>query len=115
MAITMEDKIELINYLAFLHNKLTRLSVRLVVAGEDTTNVDKARDRLNKEIDELRTEIAKQWSGEAGVVMQDLKGLNARAQAIIRDLDSAANKAEKVTKVLQLFDEGLNLIKGLVG
>ena len=109
-----EDKIELINYLAFVHNKLTRLSIRLFVDGEDTTAVDKARNRLSKEIDKLRTDIAKQWSGQAQNVMADLRKLNDKAQAIIRDLDQAADKAQKVTKVLGLFDKGLNLVKGLI-
>lgn len=36
------DKIELINYLAFVHNKLTRLSIWLFVRDEDTTDIDKA-------------------------------------------------------------------------
>jgi len=109
-----DDKVELINYLAFVHNKLTRLSIRLFVQGEDTTEIDKARNRLNREIDELRAEIAKQWSGQAGNVMRDLRKLNEKAQSIIRDLDQAANKAEKITKVLSLFDKGLNQIKGLI-
>jgi predicted nucleic acid-binding Zn-ribbon protein len=109
-----DDKVELINYLAFLHNKMTRLSIRLFVQGEDTTEIDKARNRLNKEIDKLRTDIAKQWRGRAENVMGDLRKLNNRAQTIIRDLDQAADKAQKVTKVLSLFDKGLNLVKGLI-
>lgn len=109
-----EDKIELINYLAFLHNKLTRLSIRLFVQGEDTTEVDNARNTLDKEIDKLRADIAKQWDGQAEDLMRDLRKLNDKAQTIIRDLDEAANKAERVTKVLGLFDTGLNLIKGVI-
>ena len=109
-----EEKIELINYLAFVHNKLTRLSIRQFVAGEDTTDIDKARNRLAREIDKLRAEVARQWVGQATNVMADLRRLNDRAQSVIRGLDQAADKAEKVTKVLKLFDRGLNLVKGLV-
>ncbi len=114
MAMKQDEKIELINFLAFVHNKLTRLSIRLFVQGQDTTEIDKARNRLNKEIDKLRTEIAKQWRGSADNLMQDLRKLNEKAQGIIRDLDQAADKAAKITKVLKLFDEGLNKIKGVI-
>ncbi len=109
-----EDKIELVNYLAFVHNKLTRLSIRLFVQGEDTTAIDNARNRLNKEIDKLRVEIAKEWNGQAEDIMRDIRKLNDKAQSIIRDLDKTANKAEKITKVLGFFDKGLNIIKGLI-
>lgn len=108
------DKLELLNYLAFMHNKLTRLSLRLFVQGEDTTAVDKARKKLDNEIDKMRVEIAKDWQGSADALLQQLRGLNEQAQTVIRDLDSAADKAAKVTKVLKLLDKGLQLVKGLI-
>ena len=110
----LEDKVELISYLAFVNSKMTRLSIELWARDEDTNEIDRARAKLSKEIDNLRADIAKQWSGRADHVMADLRRLNSRAQEVIRGLDEAADKAGKVTKVLNIFDKGLNLVKDLV-
>lgn len=110
----LEEKVELISYLAFVHNKMTRLSIELWAQDEDTTEIDKARSTLSDEIDDLRADIAKDWSGQAETVMADLRRLNDRAQGVIRGLDKAADKAAEVAKVLQIFDEGLTLVKDLI-
>lgn len=111
---SLEEKVELLNYLAFIHNKLTRLSVHLYVLGEDSTEVDKARAKIDKKIDQLRIKIAEEWVGAAADVMHELRSLNKAAQNTIRELDRTTDRTSKVAKVIGIFDKGLKLVESLV-
>jgi len=111
---TLDERIELLNYLAFLHNKLTRLALKLVALGEDPKPVDDACVQLEIEIRAMRAKIALQWQGDADAVILQLRLLNEQGQRIIRELDQSADRVGKVAKVLALFDQGLKLIKNAV-
>jgi hypothetical protein len=111
---TLDERVELLNYLAFLHNKLIRLALKLVTLGEDPKPVDDACAQLEKEIRVMRAKIALQWQGDADSIIQQLRGLNEQGQTIIRELDRSADKVGKVAKVLTLIDKGLKLVRTTV-
>lgn len=110
---TLEQRLELLNFLSFMHNKLTRLGLRLFALGEDTTTIDEARQQLEHEIDQLRSMLMNDWAGEADQIIAELRQLNEQAQRSIRNLNTTTDRLQKVARIIELFDEGLNLVKAV--
>ena len=108
------DKLELLSYLIFIRGKLQRLSIELLIEGQDTSKVDKAEKKLAKQIDTLRSSMMQRWHGDANEIMAELRTLNDRAQGKIREMRNAINKAEKVSEVVKILDDGLNLISRIL-
>lgn len=111
---TNDDKLALLRYLIFLRGKLQHLSIELLIEGVDSTSVDQAEQQLAQRIDILRGQVMQDWLGDAQQVMGELRDLNDKAQAKIRDLRSAADKAAKLSEFASVLDQGLQLLAGLV-
>lgn len=111
---TNDDKLELLRYLIFLRGKLQHLSIELLIEGVDTTSVDQAEQKLAQRIDTLRSQVMQNWVGDAQQIMTELRDLNDKAQAKIRDLRESADKAAKLSEFVGLLDQGLQLLAGLV-
>lgn len=108
------DKLRLLNFLVFLRGKLQSLSIELMAEGENHDAVDNREKQLADEIDRLRVVLMRQWQANAKSIMGDLQDLNSTAQRKIREMRSATNKAKKVTEVVNVFDEVLGLVRGIV-
>jgi len=108
------EKLELLNYLIFIRGKLQRLSIELLVDGEDTSKVDAAEKKLAAQIDKLRSNLMQQWQGNAQNILTELRDLNQKAQGKIREMRNATNKADKVSEVVSILDKGLKLVSDLL-
>lgn len=108
------EKFELLKYLIFLRGKLQRLTIELMIEGEDTTEVEAAEKKLAVQIDALRANLMQQWQGDADDIMAELRGLNEKAQDKIRQMREATNKADKVSDVVGILDKGLKLVSGIL-
>lgn len=111
---TPREKLDFVNYLIFLRGKLQGLAIKLALEGEDHSEVDRAEERLAEVIRRLRVNIMQQWQGDAVLVTQELRDLNAKAQKKVRDLDRSIRKAEKVAEIVNIIDNGLAAVMRLV-
>jgi len=109
-----EDKLELLRYLIFIRGKIQHLSMELLVQGQDTGEVDAREKKLAVQIDTLRGQVMDDWSADAAQVMSDLRALNEQVQTAIRDLRASTDKAEKISRVVQLLDKGLAEVARLI-
>lgn len=111
---TQNDKLELLRYLIFIRGKLQHLSIELLTLGQDSSQVDEAENKLAQRIETLRGQVMQDWQGDANQIMDQLKALNEKAQNKIRELRNAVDKAQKITDFVQILDQGLALVTGLV-
>ena len=111
---TPEERLEFVNFLIFLRGKLQKLSLKLLLDGQDPTRIDESEARLAEAIRRLRVRIMQEWQADATEVMAEVRAVNDRAQRRFRELDSAADKIGKVAEIAQLIDEGLAAVLRLV-
>ena len=109
-----DDKLALLRYLIFIRGKLQHLSIELMIEGQDSSAVDAREKKLAARIEELRGKIMDDWAGDANTVMSDLQSLNEQVQTAIREMRASVDKAEKVTKIVNLLDKGLAEVAKLV-
>ncbi len=114
MTIQTNDKLDLLKYLIFTRGKLQHLSIELLTMGESPDKVDAAEKKLTKQINKLRANVMQDWQGNAGQILDELKALNDKAQAKIREMRSAVDKAQSLSDFLGILDKGLALVAGLV-
>lgn len=114
MAMTTNEKLDLLKYLIFIRGKLQHLSIELLTMGEDTSKVDAKEKKLAAQINKLRGAVMQDWQGDASQIMSELQSLNEKAQAKIREMRDAVDKTQALSDFLGILDKGLALVAGLV-
>ncbi len=111
---TLDEKFELMDYLIFQQSKMQKLSLRLLVLGEDHAEVDKREKELARQLKDLRVKMMASWQVDATALMADLRNLNDLAQRRVRQLQDAQDRVAKVAEIVGFIDRGLAAVAGIV-
>ena len=111
-----EAKIKVINQMITSLGKLTNVQIRLQLAGDTAgaAQVDEKRKALADVIENLRVQVAEQWTMDAAQLQEGLRKVNAEVQASIRAIQQNIGVAKNVTKVIGTADRALAALKNLV-
>lgn len=116
MAADIDTKIRLIKQMIQSLGKLVDLEAKLRDNGDtaQADEVDAKYQKLRDAIDDLRGQVATEWTASAAAIEEELKKHNAKVQATIRRIEKNINTANNVVKILGQVDEAINAVAGLI-
>ncbi|MEJ2345020.1 MAG: hypothetical protein P8076_03200 [Gammaproteobacteria bacterium] len=112
---TDDDKLAIINELIRMRSKVLQASMTMKLNGEDATDLETAEQKLEDEIQTLRTALQQDWQGAAAEVRRELSNAGARVQRRIRDIEHDIKRAEKAVEVLGQVEGVLAKLAPLLG
>lgn len=95
------------------YTKTVDLETALRLRGETelATEVGRRADALGREVDRLRREMWRAWSGGAARLEETLRRRNARLQAAIRDVERDVRTADRVAGALEIVTEVIGFLR----
>ena len=110
------NKETLIHSLNETYRKGQKLEINLRFKGK-TSEADQVRAKCNElsdRIDDLITEVMKDWLRKADTLINEVKVLNSNLQSNIREIKKEIKMGEKIVKAIGYLDQAINLTKKLL-
>jgi septal ring factor EnvC (AmiA/AmiB activator) len=112
---TKARKRSLLRALGTSYAKGTDLAALLWLQGNETEaqSVERRNRELRSEIDALRRELWRDWRGNAESLESQVRNLNRKLQARIRQIERRVEAAQHLVRGLDLLDELIELSRSL--
>jgi len=111
MAVSRDQKEEILDGLLEAQRKAQKLSLRLRFAGKDeeARRIDRRERKLAKQIQRLTAAAMREWRTGASAPLDELRRRNSAIQAAIRDVKKNVRTTERAAKAVGLLDDVLEV------
>ena len=107
------EKLALLDKLTYCHNRISYAMACCNDKGQDTGELQKRLDSLDSEIDRLRSELDKDWIGDADGLKADFDHANAEIDICINNIKMDVAIAQNIVKLLGYVDYVIKIASAL--
>lgn len=107
MAASQKKKEETLDRLLDTQRKAQKLALTLRFAGResDARAVDEREQALARQIQKLLAQAMREWSTHAASDLDEIRRVNARIQALIRDIKRKVATTERIVNATRALDD----------